>query len=147
MFSHSKGAGSKAQSATTLISVETTITGDLHFSGSAHVDGTIHGNIFSEHGQLVLANSATVEGDIHAQNIVIHGTVNGNVYADEFLELISGAIVNGKVFYNVIEVANGARVNGSIEFRASGEISRSAQHATNDNVDRVLTEDKRNVEG
>ncbi|MGB0360920.1 MAG: bactofilin family protein, partial [Endozoicomonas sp.] len=110
IFSNNKVTENQDNAATTLISPETSITGDLHFSGRAHVDGTIHGNIFSEHGRLALTNSATVEGNIHAQNIVIHGTVNGNVYADEFLELISGAVVNGKVFYNVIEVANGARV-------------------------------------
>ncbi|WP_067517060.1 bactofilin family protein [Endozoicomonas ascidiicola] len=132
MFSHNKDTDKNSSNgATTLISAETTINGDISFSGSVHIEGNVQGNITSDNGQLTIIKTANIEGDIHAQNMTIYGTVNGNVYAEEYLELISGAVINGKVFYNVIEVAKGAQVNGTIEYRSSSEINKNVKSADN----------------
>ena len=45
---------------------------------------------------------------------VINGTINGNVYASEKLELSHKACITGNVHYNVLEMASGASVNGNM---------------------------------
>ncbi|WP_299725561.1 polymer-forming cytoskeletal protein [uncultured Endozoicomonas sp.] len=125
MFSRKKEADN-SKSTTTLISPETNITGDIVFAGAAHVEGNIHGNISSDNGQLIIVKTATITGDIHARHVVIYGTVNGNVYSEKYLELVSGAVINGKVFYNEIEMEKGAQVNGSIEYRPGNDASENS---------------------
>ena len=53
-------------------------------------------------------------GDINAPHVIINGTVNGDVYASAHLELAEKASINGSVYYNLIEMAMGASVNGNL---------------------------------
>lgn len=127
MFSKTKSststaaaAVSKQQDQTTLISAGTTVTGDIAFAGTTHVEGTIVGSISAEQGLLTISHSGKVEGDIRAPKVVIDGQVRGNVYAEEHLELASRAMITGNVFYNVIEMEKGSQVNGSLEYHPNG---------------------------
>ena len=45
---------------------------------------------------------------------VINGSIEGNVYATEKLELSAKARIKGNVHYNVLEMASGAAVNGNM---------------------------------
>ncbi len=101
----------------TLISAKTSIKGDVCFSGGLHVDGKIHGKVVAEEGSgavLRVSEVGEVEGDIVAPHVIVNGTVHGDVYAAEHLELASKASINGNVYYNLIEMAMGASVNGSL---------------------------------
>lgn len=104
----------------TLISGKTAVEGDVHFSGGLHIDGRIKGTVRSEEGSeavLRISEVGEVEGDVYAPHIVINGTVHGNVYASEHLELASKAAIHGNVYYNLIQMAMGASVNGNLLHR------------------------------
>ncbi|WP_148861574.1 bactofilin family protein [Marinobacter fonticola] len=101
----------------TLISGKTSISGDVEFSGGLHVDGRIRGKVIAEEGTgaiLRISEVGAVEGDIVAPHVIINGTVHGDVYASEHLELAPKASINGNVYYNLIQMAMGASVNGSL---------------------------------
>ncbi|MFO7995521.1 MAG: polymer-forming cytoskeletal protein [Marinobacter sp.] len=101
----------------TLVSSRTTVEGDVHFSGGLHVDGTIRGRVVAEEGGdavLRVSEVGAVEGDIVAPHVIINGTVHGDVYAATHLELAEKASIHGNVYYNLIEMAMGASVNGSL---------------------------------
>ncbi|KPP99191.1 polymer-forming cytoskeletal protein [Marinobacter sp. HL-58] len=101
----------------TLVSSRTTVEGDVHFSGGLHVDGTIRGRVVAEEGGdavLRVSEVGSVEGDIVAPHVIINGTVHGDVYASTHLELAEKASIHGNVYYNLIEMAMGASVNGSL---------------------------------
>ncbi|MDL0432490.1 polymer-forming cytoskeletal protein [Marinobacter sp. TBZ242] len=101
----------------TLVSSRTTVEGDVHFSGGLHVDGTIRGRVVAEEGGdavLRISEVGSVEGDIVAPHVIINGTVHGDVYASTHLELAEKASIHGNVYYNLIEMAMGASVNGSL---------------------------------
>ncbi|WP_336367317.1 bactofilin family protein [Marinobacter sp. C2H3] len=101
----------------TLISSRTTIQGDLAFSGGLHIDGRVQGRISAEEGGdavVRVSEVGEVTGDIVAPHVIVNGTVNGDVYASEHLELAEKASVNGNVYYALIEMAMGASVNGSL---------------------------------
>jgi cytoskeletal protein CcmA (bactofilin family) len=101
----------------TLISSKTSIEGDMHFSGGLHIDGRVQGKISAEEGSnavLRISEVGEVAGDIIAPHVVINGTVHGDVYASTHLELAEKAAINGNVYYNLIEMAIGASVNGNL---------------------------------
>jgi cytoskeletal protein CcmA (bactofilin family) len=100
-----------------LIGQGTVINGDVEFSGGLHIDGLVKGNILAgdDSGSiLTLSEQGSVEGEVRVPNVVINGTVKGNVYADEHVELALNARIVGNVYYNLIEMAMGAEVNGSL---------------------------------
>jgi len=92
----------------------------VQFSGRLHVDGKIEGSIRADDAAavLTLSSHAQVVGEIQAPHIIINGSVNGDVTADERLELASNARVEGNVFYKVLEMSAGAQINGKMVHRA-----------------------------
>lgn len=107
----------RAPKVATVVGTGTDITGDVTFSGGLHVDGSIHGNIMAEQdgrSALTLSEQGTIEGDITVPNIMLNGTVIGDVYASERVELAPKARVTGTVYYNLLEMNMGAEVNGQL---------------------------------
>ena len=114
MFGSNKIRSSKIE---TLIGQSIEVDGDLNFSGGLHLDGKVKGNVTSESGSnsvLVVSEQGQISGDVSVPYAVINGTINGNVYASEKLELSNKACINGNVHYNVLEMASGASVNGNM---------------------------------
>lgn len=109
----------------TLIGQNTEIRGDLIFSGGLHVDGKIKGNVISAEGDdsvLTLSERGTIEGEVKVPNVVINGTVIGDVHALSHIELATQARVHGNVYYSLIEMAMGAEVNGNLVHRAEKSV-------------------------
>ncbi|HHJ80760.1 MAG TPA: polymer-forming cytoskeletal protein [Candidatus Tenderia electrophaga] len=103
-----------------LIGQNTLLCGDVEFSGGFHVDGKLKGCVRSVDPEsiLTLSDQGVIEGDVHVPNIILNGTVIGDVYASERVELASNAKVIGNVYYNLIEMAMGAEVNGNLVHQA-----------------------------
>ena len=100
-----------------LIGQNTEIHGDVIFSGGLHVDGVIKGNVIAEQGEdsvLTLSERGTIEGEVKVPNVVVNGSVIGDVHAAGHVELATKARVHGNVYYSLIEMAMGAEVNGKL---------------------------------
>jgi cytoskeletal protein CcmA (bactofilin family) len=105
-----------------LIGQNTEIRGDVIFSGGLHVDGKVKGNVIATEGDdsvLTLSERGTIEGEVKVPNVVVNGTVIGDVHALSHVELASQARVHGNVYYTLIEMAMGAEVNGNLVHRAA----------------------------
>ena len=101
----------------TLLGKSATLNGDLEFSGGLHLDGRVNGNVRSnaeDGGALSVSESGFIEGTVEVTNIVMNGTVNGDMHARERLVLGGKARVNGNVHYGVIEMAPGAVITGKL---------------------------------
>ena len=100
----------------TLIAPSATVRGDIEFSGGLHIQGTVEGNVSvgKDGGRLVIGESGVVKGEIQVAQVVINGRVEGDVHATENLELAEKASVEGNVYYRMIEMVMGARVNGKL---------------------------------
>lgn len=118
------GGGNKKRSTRidTLVGRNTRITGDVEFSGGLHVVGTIVGNVTAQDDDSVLSinDQGKVEGEVRVPHIVLDGTVEGDVYATDRIELGAHARVTGNVIYNLIEMAVGATVNGKLVHKPQG---------------------------
>ena len=101
---------------TTLISSETTVKGDMTFTGQLDVEGTVVGTIQAGSGDAVLrvVSGGRVAGEIKVPHATINGTVEGDIHTSERLVLAEQALIDGDVYYNLIEMAVGAKVNGGL---------------------------------
>jgi cytoskeletal protein CcmA (bactofilin family) len=107
----------KPQRIDTLIGAGTRIIGDVQFSGGFHVDGHVKGNVDApaESGAtLSVSDGGVIEGAVAVPNVVLNGTVNGDILAHERIELGSTAKVTGNVYYGLIEMEMGAEINGKL---------------------------------
>ncbi|MFO7603696.1 MAG: polymer-forming cytoskeletal protein [Gammaproteobacteria bacterium] len=104
-----------------LIGQNTEIHGDVIFSGGLHVDGKVKGNVVASGNEqesvLTLSERGTIEGEVKVPNVVINGTIIGDVHALTHVELAAQARVHGNVYYSLIEMAMGAEVNGNLVHR------------------------------
>lgn len=113
----SKKSGFGNSGSTTLISQDTVVIGELHFTGTLDVEGLVQGNIVAQPDQDALVRvvgKGRVEGEIRVPNIIINGKVVGDVHSSKQLELAAKARVEGNVYYTTVEMAAGSEVNGSL---------------------------------
>lgn len=121
MFGRKKGFN--AARIDTLIGQGTEINGDLVFTGGLHVDGQIKGNVFAEEGStaiLILSEFGKIEGEVRVPLMVLNGEIIGDVYGSTRVELAPKSRIKGSVFYNLIEMAIGAEVNGGLIHEPQG---------------------------
>lgn len=108
----------------TLVGVDTRVHGDIEFSGGFHVDGYVRGNVKAvsdEDSMLSISEQGLVEGSVTVPHVLLNGTVKGDVYATERIELGVKARVIGNVQYKLIEMAIGAEVNGKLIHESEGK--------------------------
>lgn len=107
-----------------LIAQGTRIEGDLKFTEGLRVDGEVIGNISALPEQssiLVISEAAVVQGEIHADHVIINGVVRGPVTARELLELQPKARIEGNVSYKALEMHQGAVIAGQLQPLPGGE--------------------------
>jgi len=114
MFKNSK---QKDHRIDTLIGVGTRIIGDVQFSGGFHVDGHVKGNIDApadSGATLSVSDTGVIEGSVAVPNVILNGTVKGDILAHERVELGATARVTGNVYYALIEMEMGAEITGKL---------------------------------
>ena len=101
----------------TLIGENTELAGDISFSGGLHVDGVVKGHIIAKADSssvLSLSEQGTIEGEVRVPYNIIDGTVIGNVYSSEHVELEAKSHITGDVYYNLLEISTGAQISGRL---------------------------------
>ena len=119
-----KGKNKKTTRMDTLVGSQSEVSGDVKFTGGLHIEGTIKGNVIAENdgkSLVQLSENGTIEGEIRAPFVVLNGVVVGDVHGGEHVELASKARVAGNVYYNLIEMAVGAEVNGKLVHTQSSD--------------------------
>ncbi|HEY0371645.1 MAG TPA: polymer-forming cytoskeletal protein [Thermoanaerobaculia bacterium] len=70
--------------------------GELEFEDTMRIDGKFNGRIRSKN-ELIVGESAHIEGEVHVGRIAISGTVVGKITADQRVEIHR----NGKVYSDI----------------------------------------------
>jgi cytoskeletal protein CcmA (bactofilin family) len=117
-----------------LIGAGTVVSGDVTFSGGLRIDGRVQGNVVAANGEpstLVISEQAKIDGEIRVSHMVINGTVNGPLVANDYLELQAKSRIVGDVTYKTLEMHVGAVVQGRLIHAEPGtasvvEIKRAA---------------------
>lgn len=102
---------------TTLIDASAVVRGTIAFSGRLFVSGVVEGEIEADEGSgatLTVGEGGFVKGNIRVPTVVIGGRVEGDVHSSVRLELGGKAQMTGKVFYRLVEMHEGATVQGEL---------------------------------
>lgn len=99
-----------------LIGAGTRVEGSIRFAGGLRIDGEVVGSVEAAEGAssstLVISEHARVEGAICVAHLVTNGMVVGPVTVSESLEMQSKARIVGDVDYAMIEMHQGAVIEG-----------------------------------
>lgn len=124
----------KAPPIRSLVGEGTVIQGDVHFADGLRIDGEVHGNVLASGSSslLVVSENARVLGEVKAAHVIINGDVRGPVHADTLLELQPKARVCGDIRYELLEMHQGAVVDGELRPMKSAEKPALVLAASND---------------
>ncbi len=117
-----------------LIGEGVVVKGDIRFDEGLRIDGEVHGDVEAADGRsiLVISEKARVHGKVRAGHVIINGEVCGPVHSDELLELQPKARIEGDVRYQMLEMHQGAQVEGLLKPLKSAEKPTLTLAASND---------------
>ncbi len=127
----------------TLIGANSKVNGDLNFEGGCHIDGTVKGSVNADpesNSALSVSEDGNIEGGVTVPYVELHGIVKGDLCASQRVELGPTARVIGNVYYNLIEMAIGAEINGKLVHQPQGHMPLLEQTARIDNTAAVAAE-------
>jgi cytoskeletal protein CcmA (bactofilin family) len=91
---------------------EPELTGEISFKDMLRVNGHIACTVTSQKGTLIVDGSAQVDGDIDVGVLMISGRVNGDVIAQERVELGPAAVITGNISTRSLTMKPGAFFQG-----------------------------------
>ena len=101
------------------------VKGEISGNEDLHVDGTVEGLIQLDDRKLTVGVSAKVTADVVAREIVVYGSVKGNLHARDRIEIKKDGSVVGDLTTARIVIEDGAYFKGSIEIDRNASESGS----------------------
>jgi cytoskeletal protein CcmA (bactofilin family) len=111
------------QSISTLISEGCILDGNLKAPAYARIDGQITGDIMVDEG-LILGEKGIILGSVITKEMVVYGTVNGNIQVNS-LEIKATGKITGEIRTQTLQVENGAVYNGSLSMAQNNKLAQS----------------------
>lgn len=97
------------------VSSGVSIAGNLQVSDSLCLGGSVHGDVVGGKelvSTLRVMEGGSVTGKVSVSHLVLAGRIQGDVYADETLTLLPGAVIEGNVLYRNAQIHAGAVISG-----------------------------------
>ena len=117
-----------------LIAEDSEIDGNFRFADGLRIDGKVVGNVSASVDSasiLVISETATVNGGLTADHIIVNGTVRGPVHARVMLELQPKARIEGDVCDTALEMHQGAIIDGQLRPGVEEEAKPTLKLAAN----------------
>lgn len=119
----------------TIIGKGTKIDGTINIEGPTRIDGTVTGKVISNDSVTIGSTGTVKAAEIKARIIIVGGKVEGNLIADEKVELQSKCEVIGDISSKSLLVEHGAIFHGSSKMKSGAAPMQP-------NVDFLKTEKK-----
>jgi cytoskeletal protein CcmA (bactofilin family) len=95
------------------------IKGEVRGEESIYIDGQIEGTIhFAEH-RVTIGRNGKVAANISAREVVIMGSVKGNIQCTDRVDIRAEGCLTGDVVTQRISVEDGAILKGSVQIRTT----------------------------
>ncbi len=111
---------------TTLLGRGATFEGKLTFEGTVRIDGRFKGEVFTD-DVLVIGEGAHVEAEIDVGEVIVQGTVVGNIKAKRSIEIHAPGRVKGDLHTPSLQIDKGVIFEGRSFMEAASQQTRSAQ--------------------
>jgi cytoskeletal protein CcmA (bactofilin family) len=113
--------GATADRATARLGASLHVKGEISGNEDLLIDGSVEGLIQLDERKLTVGTTAKVTADIIAREVVVFGTVKGNLRAKDRIEIKKDGSVNGDLTTARIMIEDGAYFKGSIEIDKTSE--------------------------
>src|ERR1700687_3161963 len=113
--------GATGDRATARLGSSLHVKGEITGSEDLLIDGSVEGLIQLDERKLTVGATAKVTADIIAREVVVYGTVKGNLRAKDRIEIKKDGSVNGDLTTARIMIEDGAYFKGSIEIDKTSE--------------------------
>jgi len=100
---------------TTLLGASLKLKGEISGTEDLVIHGQVRGKINLEGYDITLARTALVKADIRTKNILIQGSIEGDVHATGKAVIETNGLMNGNLTAARISVAEGAVFKGSLK--------------------------------
>jgi cytoskeletal protein CcmA (bactofilin family) len=107
----------------TILTAGCHFSGKLYCKGATRIGGTIDGEIIAE-GLLIVEEDAVINAQVKAEEVVVHGRVEGNLTVQKKIEMCATADVQADITTPNLVVQEGALYNGRTSMKraaAAGE--------------------------
>ncbi len=136
---------------TTVIGSGTVVNGGISFTGGLHLDGEIHGDVIADseckNSTLTVSDQAKIVGNVSVANIILNGSIEGDINSSSLVELAENAYVSGEIHYQQLEMAMGASVAGGMVHLLDREAEKAeAGSDSGQEADREYVMDKSETE-
>ena len=89
------------------------ITGSIKADNQVTVQGTIDGDI--DCNNVTIKNTGIVKGKIQSESMIVEGKIEGEINVNSILHIKSKGYINGKIFYGIIQIDDGGKLQGEIK--------------------------------
>ena len=112
--------GPAAGGATARLGASLHVKGEITGNEDLHIDGTVEGLVQLDDRKLTVGASAKLTADVVAREVVVYGSVKGNLRARDRIEIKKDGSVIGDLTTARIMIEDGAYFKGSIEIDRKG---------------------------
>src|SRR5258707_15748440 len=120
--------GATADRATARLGASLHVKGEISGNEDLLIDGSVEGLITLDERKLTVGATAKVTADIIAREVVVYGTVKGNLRAKDRIEIKKNGSVNGDLTTSRIMIEDVPYFKGSIEIDKTDQ-KESGSHA------------------
>lgn len=104
-----------------------TIKGQIFAREDLMIDGEVEGNVECQEHRLTIGPNARVQAGLKAREIIIHGSIQGNVDATDKIDIRKEAKLVGDIKTSRIVIEDGAYFKGSIDISKAAATRPAAQ--------------------
>lgn len=104
------------------------IKGELTGNEDLTIDGTVEGNIQLKDHNLTIGPNGNIKADINAKKVTIIGEIQGNVTAEETVEIRESGKLRGNITSPRLIIADGAFFKGSVEMDRKPGLPKDKPH-------------------
>jgi len=99
----------------TNIGKSVTIKGELSGTEDLFLDGSFEGSISLPESRLSVGPNAHISAELHVRDMVVFGTIDGNIHATGRVELRQTAVIHGDLVAARLSIEESATIRGRIE--------------------------------
>jgi cytoskeletal protein CcmA (bactofilin family) len=104
-------ADTAAGDMSTLLGKDAEVVGTVRTQGSVRIDGKVTGDLHSVK-MITVGATGVIDGDLHAESIIVAGRVKGSLHAKGKIQLESTADVDGDLSASRLSIQEGAKFRG-----------------------------------
>lgn len=111
--------GKNSKKLETILGEGSEFKGEMIVKETIRIDGFLEGDVRAD--WVIVGESGRIAGNIHSRGTVVGGTVEGNIDAEEIVELKHKSRVFGEIQATKLAIAEGAIFEGQARMRKGNE--------------------------